>query len=494
MKTDDVYISVEANKPLTKQLKEVINMNANSLKIGQKLSGAIAIQAMKVYKIRNVKDPNFVFWLNEQDEIMGYIEGGIGSAGAEMTRDRSIAYFMGNTFEVIATIKPNFEHGDLVEIVSESADAELSKGEIVMFDKYRDGFYPVRVVKENGVGAIIFENDIRKLTEDEVKKHKETLNKTKINALNEGDIVKIAQDGFVNSELNVGDLAVVVRQDPHDSDTPVRIRPLGKHEGYSDSEWARHYEVEIPSKEEIEQAKAIEKVAKVEKDVLIRITGSDATSPKYGSHSLSNGTVVKVSRKRAGSKDAVRGFVESTDGTTKTFEFTVHGGDFEILTKDEINAHEAKRLNLSRGAFLVVTTKGAGEIESGTVVVSSGTTHSGGVEVNDLEGNDLGFKYAYNLRQAKAIEVESAEKTLSEKKARKIYENLGREYGELKQGDLVCVTDDLNGDFKVGDIGEVTSGSTTIPFRVVLKANYHTQNGRYVEAELITPVEQRLDK
>ncbi|MED1350660.1 hypothetical protein P4U51_30365, partial [Bacillus paranthracis] len=143
---------------------------------------------------------------------------------------------------------------------------------------------------------------------------------------------------------------------------------------------------------------------------------------------------------------------------------------------------------------LVVTKKGAGKIESGTIVVSSGYKHSGGVVVNDLEGKELGFKYAYNLRKATTSEVEEAEKARKEKKERKKFEDLGRQYGEIRQGDIVRVTDEMSGDFKVGDIGEVTSGSTTIPFRCVLKANYHTQNGRYVEAKLITPVEQRLDK
>lgn len=463
--------------------------------IGQKVTGAIAIQAMEVYKIRNVKDPNFIFWFNEEKEIIGHIEGGIGSAGAEMARERSIAYFMGNEFEVIATIKPPFVEGDYVEVTSVNADAYLEKGEIVRIDAIRDGkTFPYRVKKSDGTTAVVTGKVIRRMTEGEVKVHLEAENKRKVNELSEGDIVKVAQDGFTNSELNVGDLAVVVRQDPSDSETPVRIRPLGKHEGYTDSEWARHYEVEIPSKEEIEEARAIEKVAKTEKGTLIRITGREATQPKYGSHSLSNGTVVKVSRKRAGSEDAVRGFVERADGTTGTFEFTLHGGDFEIMTKDEINAHESKRLNMEKGAYLVITTKGAGEIEEGTVVVSDGNQYSGGVEVNDLDGKNLGFKYAYNMRKAKVAEIEEAQKAHKEEKERKKFEELGREYGAIIKGDIVRVTDELNGDFKVGDIGEVTSGSTSIPFRCVLKANYHTQQGRYAEVELVTPVEQRLDK
>ncbi|MEH7541660.1 MULTISPECIES: S24/S26 family peptidase [Bacillus cereus group] len=468
------------------------NVQANEIKIGMKLSGALAIQAMSTFKIRNTTDPNFVFWFNEQKEIVGHIEGGGGSAGEEKVRQRDISYFMANTFEVIATIKPAFEHGDLVEVTTHSADAELSKGEIVTFDTYRDGYYPVRVVKENGTSAIILESDIRKLTEDEVKKHLEAENKRKVNALSEGDIVKITQDGFTNGELNVGDLAVVVRQDPTDSETPVRIRPLGKHEGYSDSEWARHYEVEIPTKEEIKKAEVIEKVAKVAEGTLIRITGRDATKPKYGDHALSNGKVIKVSRKRAGSKDAIRGFVDDVNGTG-TFEYTVHGGDFEIMASDEINAHEAKKLNLSKGEYLVVAKKGAGEIEAGTVVVSNGNQYSGGVEVSDLEGNQSGFKYAYNLRRAEASEVAKAKEDIKEKKARKVFEKLGRSYGEFKQGDIVRVTDPLGGDFKVGDMSEVESGST-INFRCVLKATHQTQTGRYAEVELITPVEQRLDK
>ncbi|MED3182005.1 hypothetical protein P4305_18545 [Bacillus thuringiensis] len=472
------------------------NAQANEIKIGMKLSGALAVQAMTTFKIRNTTHPNFVFWFNEQKEIVGHIEGGTGSAGQEQVRQRDISYFMSNTFEVIATIKPPFAEGDYVEVTSHNADLHLNKGEIVSIVEVRTNkHYPYRVLKTNGDTAVVTENVIRLLTEEEVKKHKEAENKRKVNELEKGDIVKIGNRGGFSDQFKAGDLALVVRQDPTDSETPIRIQPLDKDETYSDSEWARHYEVEIPTKEEIEEAKAIVKVAKVSEGTYIRITGRDATKPKYGDHVQSNGTVIKVSRKRAGSKDAIRGFVDDVVTGTGTFEYTVHGGDFEIMTKDEINAHEAKKLNMSKGAFLVVTEKGlASRPEVGTVVVSNGNQYGGGVEVSDLDGNHLGFKYAYNLRQARAIEVEEAEKAHHEKKERKKFEELGREYGEIRQGDIVRVTDDLNGDFKVGDIGEVTSGSSAIPFRCVLKANYHTQNGRYVEATLITPVEQRLDK
>ncbi|PEE69392.1 hypothetical protein [Bacillus thuringiensis] len=465
------------------------NVQANEIKIGMKLSGALAIQAMSTFKIRNIEEPNFTFWFNEEGTLIGH---GTGVAAAPIKRERDITYFMNHTFEVIETIKPAFEHGDLVEITSNNADAELSKGEIVTFDKYRDGFYPVRVVKENGVGAIIFENDMRKLTDEEVRAHEKAVHKRKVNALVKGDIVKIKNGDAFGSKYKTGDLVVVVRQDPHDSEVPVRVAPLDKGEGYVDSEWARFYEIEIPTKEEIEEAKAIVKVTKVEAGTLIRITGRDATKPKYGDHALSNGKVVKVSRKRAGSKDAIRGFVDDVNGMG-TFEYTVHGGDFEIMTSDEINAHEAKKLNLSKGEYLVVTKKGAGEIEAGTVVVSSGNQYSGGVVVNDLEGKELGFKYAYNLRRAEASEVAKAKEDIKEKKARKVFEKLGRQYGEFKQGDIVRVTDPLGGDFKVGDMSEVENTST-INFRCVLKATHQTQTGRYAEVELITPVEQRLDK
>lgn len=470
------------------------NAQANEIKIGMKLSGALAVQAMTTFKIRNTTHPNFVFWFNEQKEIVGHIEGGTGSAGQEQVRQRDISYFMSNTFEVIATIKPPFAEGDYVEVTSHNADLHLNKGEIVSIVEVRTNkHYPYRVLKTNGDTAVVTGNVIRLLTKEEVKKHKEAENKRKINALSEGDIVKVAKDAFNSSELKVGDLAVVVRQDLFDSEVPVRILPVGADEDFIESEWARHYEVEIPTKEEIEEAKAIVKVAKVAAGTLIRITGRDATKPKYGDHGKSNGTVIKVSRKRAGSKDAIRGFVDHTGGSRGTFEYTVHGGDFEIMTEDEINKHEAKKLNLSKGEYLVVTKKGAGEIEAGTVVVSSGNQYSGGVEVSDLEGNQSGFKYAYNLRRAEASEVAKAKENIKEKKARKVFEKLGRSYGEFKQGDIVRVTDPLGGDFKVGDMSEVESGST-INFRCVLKATHQTQTGRYAEVELITPVEQRLDQ
>ncbi|MCW1241964.1 hypothetical protein [Bacillus pretiosus] len=467
------------------------NTQANEIKIGAIVTGAQAIEALQTFKIRNTEDPNFTFWFNDEGTLLGH---GTGVAAEPLKRDRDITYFMKHKFEVIETIKPKFEHGDLVEIVSTNADAELSKGEIVTFDKYRDGFYPVRVVKENGVGAIIFENDMRKLTDEEVRVHEKAVHKRKVNALVKGDIVKIKNGNAFGSKYEEGDLVVVVRQDPHDSEVPVRVAPLDKGEGYVDSEWARFYEIEIPTKEEIEQAKAIVKTTGVKAGTLIRITGRDATKPKYGDHGLSNGTVVEVSRMRSGSKDAVRGFRDDAKTGRGTFEYTIHAGDFEVLTKDEIQAHEAKKLDLSKGAYLVVTKKGAGEIEAGTVVVSDGNQYSGGVEVNDLDGNNLGFKYAYNLRKAKASEVEKAKEDSKEARSRKVFEKLGRHYGEIKQGDIVRVTDDLGGDFKNGEVAEVESGSTTVNFRAVLKKNRPMQTGRYAEVELITPVEQRLDK
>lgn len=425
------------------------NTQANEIKIGAIVTGAQAIEALQTFKIRNTEDPNFTFWFNDEGTLLGH---GMGVAAEPLKRDRDITYFMKHKFEVIETIKPAFEHGDLVEIVSANADAELSKGEIVRFDKYRDGFYPVRVVKENGVGAIIFENDMRKLTDEEVRAHEKAVHKRKANALVKGDIVKVKNGDAFGSKYETGDLVVVVRQDPHDSEVPVRVAPLDKGEGYVDSEWARFYEIEFPTKEEIEQAKAIVKVTKVAAGTLIRITGRDATKPKYGDHTLSSGRVVEVSRLRAGSKDAIRGFVDDPKTGKGNFEYTVHAGDFEVLTKDEIKAHEARKLDLSKGSYLVVTHKGAGEIELGTIVVSSGVTNSDGVEVNDLEGNALGFKYAYNLRRAEASEVEKAKEDMKEAKARKMFEKLGRYYGEIKAGDIVRVTDTLGGDFKVGKL------------------------------------------
>lgn len=465
------------------------NTQANEIKIGAIVTGAQAIEALQTFKIRNTEDPNFTFWFNDEGELIGH-----GTAGAPLKRNRDISYFMSNTFEVIATIAPPFVEGDYVEVTSDKADLHLENGEVVRIDAIRDGkVFPYRVKKEDGTTAVVTGKVIRRMTEEEVKKHLEASNKAKINALSEGDIVKVAKDAFNSSELKVGDLAVVVRQDLLDSELPVRISPVGADEDFIESEWARHYEVEIPTKEEIEEAKAIVKVSEAPEGTLIRITGRDATKPKYGDHGKSNGTVIKVSRKRAGSKDAIRGFVDHTGGSKGTFEYTVHGGDFEILTKDEINAHEAKKLNLSKGAYLVVTTKGAGEIEVGTVVVSDGNQYSGGVEVNDLEGKHLGFKYAYNLRQAEASEVEKAKEATKEAKARKMFDKLGRYYGQIKAGDIVRVTDHLGGDFKVGEVAEAQN-ENGLAFRVVLQPNNPTQKGRYAEVELITPVEQRLDK
>lgn len=106
-----------------------------------------------------------------------------------------------------------------------------------------------------------------------------------------------------------------------------------------------------------------------------------------------------------------------------------------------------------------------------------------------------GGKQHYNIRKATDEEVKKAKKEVAAKKERKIFEDLGRNYGELKEGDVVRVIDNCGGTLEVGDIGEVIDQSVKgTDYNAEVKVAGRPQIANWAIVKLIVPVEHRLDK
>lgn len=513
----------------------------NTFTIGQKVTGGLALLAMETHKIKNT-DGNFTFWY-ENNKLMGHAlpDVGIGE------RERSITYFHRNTFEVVGTIEPPFKKGDLVRITSNHADALTIKDEVVEVINYDESkTFPIKVKKDDGRAAVIRENFAVKLTTDEIKDYNDNKHCKAVNALEVGSFVRIHVDSNFGSEFKAGDIVVVVFQEPHESTCPIKVAPL-HNPTKSMSEWATYKEVEIVTEEEAIKAK----MSLVKTGAYIKITGDKYTPPRYAPHGLKNGTVLKTTGKHrdgfaALAKKGGEGFEFSIHAldfkimTPKEVEeykaslIKTEKGSYLVVTCDDQN------VTFKKGEVIVSTgrTNGSGvfvtsvdgtkesfkyfenvrnatlkEIEvaqrpkynKGDYVVSIGGFNyliGEVLEITKVNGNDhydvvnlegkTGGKQHYNIRKATEEEVKKAKKEVAAKKERKIFEDLGREYGELKEGDIVRVMNTRGGLLEVGDIGEVIQQN--VPHDAQVKVGGRNTAANWATVKLIVPVEHRLDK
>lgn len=417
----------------------------NTFKIGQKVSGGLALLAMETHKIKNIDHGGFVFWY-ENGKLMGYAPDVRTSE-----RERSIAYFHKNTFEVIGLIEPPFKTGDFVRVDSHQADVLLTMGEVVEVVGYDETkHFPIRVKKEDGREAVIIEKFARKLSESGVAEIKAARHRKAINELEVGAFVRITKGSQFGDDFETGDIVVVVYQETKENSCPIKVAPLHNPKKAL-SEWARCQEVEVVMEEAI-NAKMSE-----------------------------NG-----------------------------FTFSIHAFDFEIMTPKEIEEYEASLIKTEVGSYLVVTNShGNPKFKVGEVVIVTGLPSASGcnypigevLEITKVNGNDhydvmnlegkTGGKQSYNIRKATEEEVKKAKKEAAAKKERKIFEDLGRKYGELKEGDVVRVIDNCLGRLKEGDIGVVRHQDR---YNATVTVDGRDKVANNALVKLVVPVEHRLDK
>ncbi|MEI5921091.1 hypothetical protein WBU96_28565 [Bacillus albus] len=449
----------------------------NTFTIGQKVTGAAAMQAMETHKVKNTDHNGFVFWF-EEGKLMGY-----ANDVKTDERNRSITYFQRNTFEVIGLITPPYEKGDLVKITSEKAADGLAEGaivEVVSYDPTK--VFALTIKKENGNDAIIVEEYAQKLTEGEVKQHEEAKHFEAVNKLEKGAFVRIANGNRFGSNFETGDIAVVMFQEHGLSGVPIRVAPLHTPTNGA-SEWARCNEVEIVTEEEAIKAK----LELVEVGAHVKIVGDKYTKPRYASHGLKNDRVIIVTSKH---RDGF-GIAGKADG--KGFTLSIHALDFEIMTPKEVKAYKDSQVNTEKGAYLIVTGQGTKKYDIGEVVVAVGRKSNDGLYITKLDGSVEGFKYYENLRNATPAEVEEAKRKQEEREIEKVFTDLGREVGEFKTGDIVKVLDNRCGDHVAGDIGEVM-GNHCNAHDAEVRVYGRSTSARWAKVQLLVAVENRLDQ
>ncbi|MGW7773531.1 hypothetical protein ACTWM0_11335, partial [Pseudomonas machongensis] len=183
--------------------------------------------------------------------------------------------------------------------------------------------------------------------------------------------------------------------------------------------------------------------------------------------------------------------VKSVDGKESGYKF------FENVrnaTAKEI--HDEQTVKYNEGDYVVSV--GGCNYPIGEVLEITKVNGNDHYDVMNLEGK-TGGKQSYNIRKATEEEVKKAKKEAAAKKERKIFEDLGRKYGELKEGDVVRVIDNCLGRLKEGDIGVVRHQDR---FNFADDDRYNatvTVDGRDKVAnnalvKLVVPVEHRLDK
>ncbi|MEC3606677.1 hypothetical protein P9126_06655 [Bacillus glycinifermentans] len=110
-----------------------------------------------------------------------------------------------------------------------------------------------------------------------------------------------------------------------------------------------------------------------------------------------------------------------------------------------------------------------------------------------LNGDNAGWFAEDPLVRATDEEVAEAKRKQAEEEERKRWAAIGREVGEYKKGDVVCVTDPGYSALSVGDIGTVgnfVSNAFRVNVRGVSTSNWLSP----VRVKLIAPVEARFDR
>ncbi|MCZ6943735.1 hypothetical protein EJ131_25135 [Bacillus mycoides] len=188
-------------------------------------------------------------------------------------------------------------------------------------------------------------------------------------------------------------------------------------------------------------------------------------------------------------------FVEAID---TSYNCWLMGKRLVKATDEEVL--EAKQSLLKEGDFArVIANTSNHSFEIGTVVnLKSHNSNTKSFTAYYLDESDFWGVYSKDLEPLTAEEAEHIACEAEEEKKAKVerakWEAIGREVGELRDGDVVRVIDEGSSDFEVGEIATIKSARGEIAFLVTAHVNERDANCLSTRRlELIVPVEQRFD-
>ncbi len=509
-------------------------MNTTTYTKGQVLTNAAdVLKAMETHKVK--KTPNGVYKMYfENGKLIGE-----GSSGSKMEKTRDISYFAQNKFEVIETIVPELKVGDKAVVTEAQQGSVFNVGDVVTIERIREHATFGHTVRNEKGSAELPKWRLRHATGEEVEAHEasivregdyaviiDTKDITRKAAL--GDIVKVQVDDkspnipyavtnetreskekfwiyrksvrkatekeiaeFRVSKLKEGDVAVIV-----DGSTFINVkegdlveitgvRPndkiafdIRRADGYE----AGAYVTDLRPATETEAQNF--KVKKAIKVGYIKLISKDATRSHHGTPCFEIGEILEASEIKSYARSLSA--KKLNDRTSQTIRVE----DFEIPTAAEIE--EAKKPKFKEGDYVVSV--GGVNYDIGEVLIITKVNERNHYDVMNLEGKTGGKQY-FNIRKATEEEIVAAKKALEEKKERKIFEDLGRRYGQLKEGDIVRVVNSCGGSLKVGDIGEVVDQSIDgNDYNAEVKVAGRPQVANWALVKLVVAVENRKDK
>ncbi|SCV23850.1 Uncharacterized protein BCRIVMBC845_06447 [Bacillus cereus] len=513
-------------------------MKTTTFENGQVLTNvADVLAAMETHKVK--KTPNGVFNM--------YFENGklIGESlsGTKSEKARDITYFSQNAFIVVEPIKPILKAGDKAVVTEAQHGTKYNVGDVVEVVRIReDETFDHQVKSEKG-SATLPKWRLRPATEEEIAAYESTIVREgdyavivandciSLNA-QVGDIVKVQQDDgsvdvpfnvtnetegsnkkfwiyrrqarkatekeiaeFHASKLKEGDVAVIVDETTFltfkkgDLVEISEVRPsekvrfeIRKPDGYTGGA----YVTDLRPATEIE-AKDF-KVKKAIKVGYIKLTKKDATASHHGTPSFEIGMILEAKATTVYDRSL------RANKIGESLTQTIRVEDFEIPTAAEIE--EAKKPKFKEGDY-VANIGGSSYFDMGEILIITVVNGKDHYDVKSLEGK-TGGKQAKNIRKATEKEIAEAKAKAAERAERKVFEDLGRRYGQLKKGDIVRVMDTCMGRLSVGDIGEVvdnTKGSVDdkdYGARVNVGGRPNLSNNAIVK--LVVAVENRKDK
>ncbi|PEX05828.1 hypothetical protein CN454_29140 [Bacillus cereus] len=250
-----------------------------------------------------------------------------------------------------------------------------------------------------------------------------------------------------------------------------------------------------------EQGSSVEIKAEVEEtseSVSARLqVGDYAKVVEEGSHSAKVGDIVKI-------------FVDDEDNQPFKCE-DLQGKELrypwfrehELVKATDEEVLEAKQALLKEGDFArVIANTTCHSFEIGTIVkLDDYAEETDAFTAYYIDGSDFWRIYRSDLEPLTKEEAEHIEREAEEeKKAKAEHEKwaaIGREVGEIKDGDVVKVIGKGPSDHKIGDVGEVSDSSKCLDGQYSFRVN--TESLKFVNwlgselVELIVPVEQRFD-
>lgn len=362
----------------------------------------------------------------------------------------------------------DFAEGKYARVISNDATRRhygahiFQTGEIIkLVERYDSTGYRAEEVKRSTKSSIRIED--MEIVEETVAL------KEMVKNAEAGDIVYIVIDNG-NTYTNVGDIVKVTGTKYNDTAVNI-VKADGSHAGLK-------YKENIRMATEAEK----EKFVKAVEDARLTVKEGDYARVITNSSVFAKGTVVKLGR-----FDGMHFQGHPVGG--RTWQYIDERGEVEKITEEEYN--EAKRKEdakrVKRGDVVVLTQaiSGLQADEMGTVRTRC-TNH---IHVNNAEGKDAGTAHDGKFRLATDEEKEAFEKQGE-------WTKLGREVGELRDGDIVVLgNESLGGKFHKGSIVEIHNVSNKgahFYFNLQGGRTYdHGGNKRWV-SEIIATKESRV--